>query len=188
MSDTLSASLEDYLEAILSLVKGDSEAHVRDIAERLGVTMPSVTGALHSLAERNLVNYRPYGTVTLTGQGHRVAAGVWRRHQVFSEFFRGVLGLEGKLAEKNACRLEHAIDDEVLERLAGYIDFVRQCPLGTCKWDGGFGDFLEGGGNVANCERRLEQALAECRARKVKGDVPVGRVTLDQVKQGGKSG
>lgn len=166
MSEALSASLEDYLEAILSLVKGDGEAHVRDIAERLGVTMPSVTGALHTLAERELVNYQPYSTVTLTRRGRRIAEGVSRRHQVFSTFFSGVLGLKAQVAGENACRLEHAIDDTVLERLAEYIEFVHECPLGTCRWEGGFGYFCEHGKIADDCEEQLKRALADYRARR----------------------
>ena len=173
MSEALSASLEDYLEAILSLLEGDGEAHVRDIAERLGVTMPSVTGALHPLAERKLVNYQPYSTVTLTGQGRRIAEGVSHRHDVFATFFGGVLGLKRGIAEENACRLEHAIDDKVLERLAEYIQFVHQCPLGTCRWEGGFGRFCEQGRTVDDCEQRLEQALVDYRARKQEGEESV---------------
>ncbi len=187
MSEALSASLEDYLEAILGLLDGDGEAHVSDIAERLGVTMPSVTGALHTLAERKLVNYQPYSTVTLTSRGRRIAEGVSHRHQVFSTFFGRVLGLKGRIAEENACRLEHAIDDEVLERLGEYIAFVHQCPLGTCRWEGGFGYFCEHGRAVDDCEERLEQALADCRARKRKGGPSVAAVTLDQVRPGQKA-
>jgi len=187
VSGVLSASLEDYLEAILGLLEDEGEAHVRDIAERLRVTMPSVTGALHTLAERKLVNYRPYSAVTLTGQGRRIAEGVSHRHEVFATFFGGVLGLKEGIAEEHACRLEHAIDDKVLERLAEYIQFVHECPLGTCRWEGGFGRFCEQGRTVDDCEERLEQALADCRARKRKGGPPVAAVTLDHVKPGQKA-
>ena len=92
MSETLTASMEDYLETVLGLAGGRDGAHVKDIARHLGVTMPSVTGALHSLAERKLVNYRPYGTVTLTERGRREAEKVRRRHRLLTGFFEEILG------------------------------------------------------------------------------------------------
>ena len=53
----LSASLEDYLEAIFHIVAEKKVARAKEIAEALQVSRPSVTGALHALAERGLVNY-----------------------------------------------------------------------------------------------------------------------------------
>ena len=61
----LSASLEDYLEAILHLVTEKQVARSRDIAKRLRVNRSSVTGALQALAKKGLVNYEPYEAVTL---------------------------------------------------------------------------------------------------------------------------
>ena len=69
----LSASLEDYLEAILNLSGDRKVARSRDIAEALEVSRSSVTGALRTLAEKQLVNYKPYGYITLTDQGRALA-------------------------------------------------------------------------------------------------------------------
>ena len=124
----LSASLEDYLEAILVLAEGRGHAHVKGIAERLGVTMPSVTEALHNLAERKLVNHQSYGTVTLTPKGMKVAERVRKRHRVFKTFFEQILGVKPAVAAENACRLEHAVDQTVLDRLASYLEVAKRRP------------------------------------------------------------
>jgi DtxR family Mn-dependent transcriptional regulator len=166
MSDTLTASLEDYLETVLGLAGGRDGAHVKDIAKHLGVTMPSVTGALHSLAERKLVNYRPYGTVTLTERGRREAETVRRRHRLLTGFFEDILGLGAHVAEESACRVEHAVGDEVLGRLASYMEFSESCPLGACRWDDGFGRFCEGHGRTEVCEECLDRTLTGLRAEK----------------------
>lgn len=187
VTEALSASLEDYLEAILELLRGQRRARVKDIAERLGVTMPSVTGALHTLAERGLVNYRPYEAVTLTKRGREAAEGVRRRHEALTTFFREVLGLEARVAEENACRIEHVIDEEVLERLTCYLEFLGRCPLGAGRWVGGFGYFCQHGREMDDCERRLEEALARCRARKKRGGTAMKAVTLDQIEPGQKA-
>ena len=54
----ISSSLEDYLEAIATIIETNGHAHAKDIAEMLDVTMPSVTNALQALSARGLVLYR----------------------------------------------------------------------------------------------------------------------------------
>ena len=65
-SDNLSASLEDYLEAILNLTSESNVARSKDIAKLLSVSRSSVTGALRVLKKKGLANYKPYDYVTLT--------------------------------------------------------------------------------------------------------------------------
>ena len=71
--EELSASIEDYLEAIGHLEKQNRVARVKDIAERLNVQMPSVTGALKVLRGKGLVNYERNSYITLTEDGLKVA-------------------------------------------------------------------------------------------------------------------
>lgn len=120
----LSASLEDYLEAIYHIVHDKQAARAKDIAQRLGVNRSSVTGALHALSEKKLVHYTPYDIVTLTPEGERVAEGIAHRHDVLRDFFTRVLGVEETVAEENACRIEHAVSEDILDRLAAFIDFT----------------------------------------------------------------
>ena len=118
----LSASQEDYLEAILDISDEAGTARVRDIASRLGVSMPSVTVALRALSERGMVNYEPYKTVTLSPSGKVYAQSVRRRHKVLRDFLTEVLGVDAERAEVNACRLEHAVDDTVLDRIESLVE------------------------------------------------------------------
>jgi len=120
----LTASQEDYLEAVLLEVRRNGSARVRDVAARLDVAMPSVTGALKALAKRGLVNYQPYELITLTPRGRRLGEKVAGRHRALREFFTDVLGVEPATAERNACRIEHAVDDDLLERLRSFAAFV----------------------------------------------------------------
>jgi len=164
VTEPLSASLEDYLEAVFHLEEAKESAHVKDIAKRLGVKMPSVTGALRSLAEKELVNYRPYEAVTLTRRGREIARDVSNRHTALTDFLTEVLGLDEASAQENACRIEHVVDDIVLERLAAYLDFARECPLCIANWEGAFGRFCRG--DRGDCEERLRQALERHRQRR----------------------
>jgi DtxR family Mn-dependent transcriptional regulator len=120
----LSASLEDYLEAILNLASDSQGARSKDIAEALGVARPSVTGALKVLRGRGLANYQPYGCITLTRSGRTAAEEVARKHNVLTSFFVGVLGVEDDVAQKAACKAEHALGPEIIARLLCFIEYV----------------------------------------------------------------
>ncbi len=116
----LTASLEDYLEAIKELIEADGHghAHTSDIAKKLRVKMPSVTNALGVLRRHGYIHYDTSHPVTLTEQGDREATRVMRRHQVLSTFLQDVLHLDRTAASATACRIEHVIDERLLARLA----------------------------------------------------------------------
>ena len=142
---TLSASLEDYLEAIFHIVEEKRAARPKDIAKRLEVGNSSVTGALKALADRKLVNYAPYDVVTLTTTGEEVARDVVRRHESLREFFIKVLAADGELAEEAACKMEHAVPAELIERFVSFVEFVEMCPRGGPGLLEGFRVHLEKG-------------------------------------------
>ena len=122
----LSASLEDYLEAIFNLTRESNVTRGKDIAAGLGVARPSVTGALRMLAKRGLVNYQPYGLISLTRAGQARAAAVARKHDIIKSFFADVLGIEAESAAKAACRTEHALGKHIISKLTLFIEFVTQ--------------------------------------------------------------
>ncbi len=120
----LSSSLEDYLEAIYHLERDYNSARASDIARSLDVSGASVTGALQALSRKKLVNYRPYQDITLTDEGCRLAAEVVRRHQALHSFFVGVLDVDEELAQRAACRMEHSLPRQILERLQGFVEYI----------------------------------------------------------------
>ncbi len=124
----LTESQEDYLEAILAIAGKGGAAHVSDVAERLGVAQPSATGAIKMLKRRRLVNYDPYKSVTLTAAGRQQAELVANRHAIIKRFLRDVLGLHNAVAEANACRMEHAVDRNVLQRIRKFTEFAMENP------------------------------------------------------------
>ena len=123
----LSRSLEDYLEAIYNLKVRSQIARVKDIAHVMEVKMPSVTGALRSLASKGLVKHQPYESVELTEQGLDFARNIAHRHSAVKEFLASVLGVKEEDAEEEACGLEHAIQPATLDKLLKFVDFVRIC-------------------------------------------------------------
>ena len=120
----LSASLEDYLEAIFLLSQSGKVARSKNIAEHLQVARSSVTGALRSLADKQLIHYKPYGFITLTEKGRWLAGRIARRHAALEAFFCEVLGVDPEVAERSACQAEHAIGPEIASRLTAYVEFL----------------------------------------------------------------
>ena len=130
----LTEAMEDYLEAIYHLRDGQGETRVKEIAERMGVTMPSVSNAIGALKDRGLISHEKYGAVRLTDDGLDMAEYVDRRHQALTCFLRDILQLDEGTSDAEACRLEHAVGPETLRRLLAMIEFVRRCPRGGEEW------------------------------------------------------
>ena len=125
-SQRLSASLEDYLEAVFNLAGESNVARSKDIAKLLRVSKSSVTGALRVLKKKGLANYKPYDCVTLTGAGQAAAAEVVRKHNVLKSFFVNVLSIDVDIAQQAACKAEHTLGPEVIAKLLSFIEFVTR--------------------------------------------------------------
>ena len=124
MPNQLSESLEDYLEAIAELIAVEGHAHTKEIAEKLDVKMPSVTGALRQLEKMGYIVYNTHYPVSLTSEGKAVADEVIRRHQVLMRFFSGILGLSLEKASDTACRLEHVVDKDAVRRFVIFTEAI----------------------------------------------------------------
>lgn len=135
----LSASQEDYLEAIYHVVTRNRVARSKDLVQRLDVNSSSVTQALRVLSQKELIHYEPYGVVTLTEKGESRALDVIRRHEALHAFFVRILGVDEATAEDAACKMEHAMPRVIVDRLAQFIEYTRRCPRGSAEWVEGFG-------------------------------------------------
>ena len=152
----VSASLEDYLEAIFHTVDSKGAARAKDIVQRLGVNNSSVTQALRLLSDKELVNYAPYDLITLTDSGEKIALDVVRRHQAMRRFLIEVLGLPEADADEGACRMEHAISGQILERLVQFVDYFETCPMHAVRWDEKTGFYCapnDNENNDSSCDR-----------------------------------
>ena len=123
----LSASLEDYLETIYNLSQQRRVARSKDIAEVLGVSKASVTGALRILTEKKLINYKPYGFATLTESGQVVASTIVEKHNVIQSFFVDVLGVNKENAQQAACGAEHALGTGIVDKLLHFTEYIEYC-------------------------------------------------------------
>jgi DtxR family Mn-dependent transcriptional regulator len=126
-NDQLSESLEDYLETILVLQTTKTVARSKDIAAKLDVKRGSVTGMLKKLAKSKLVNYEPYGYVTLTSEGKKIARQIELRHIFLKDFFHRILKVDEKTADQIACRMEHAMDKQTFTKFKTFLKKIDTC-------------------------------------------------------------
>ena len=112
----MTQSQEDYLEMV-SFLSDEGEVRVTDIAKRLGFSKPSVLSALKSLEEKKLVQHKRYSTVALTDSGKLLASEIRTRHDLITAFLRDILGVSPETAEKDACKMEHVLSEETLEKM-----------------------------------------------------------------------
>jgi DtxR family Mn-dependent transcriptional regulator len=157
MTEQLSESLENYLEAIFELEKTHKVARAKDIADKLNLQRGSVTGALKSLAGSGLINYEPYSFITLTPRGRKLAADIASRHRAIRNFLIKVLQIDAATAEETACRMEHVIDPKTFERLVCFINYVFTCPRAGEHWIRSFRRFCDSGRlDAEQCEACIQ--------------------------------
>jgi DtxR family transcriptional regulator, Mn-dependent transcriptional regulator len=119
---SLSESMEDYLEAIFEIEKRKRIVRVRDVAQKLGVTMPSVNGALKTLEALGYINHEKYEYIELTPEGNTQALRISGRHRRICTFLEQVLGVDRLTAEEDACKIEHDLSPSTMEKLSEFLD------------------------------------------------------------------
>ena len=116
----ISASLEDYLEFIHNTILEKKEIKAIDISKAFNISRPSVSEALIRLADMDLIIYEGRKGIKITKKGIEQAKKTVKKHQILSDFFVEILMIDKKTAEKNACKIEHVIDDEIIEKMKKY--------------------------------------------------------------------
>ena len=119
---TISTSSENYLETIYTLSRDGSPVRSIDVATAIGVSKASVNKAISVLREAGMVEQELYGAITLTELGTVRAREVFRRHCTLKTFLNTVLGVPEKIAEADACRMEHVISEETMRRWTDYLE------------------------------------------------------------------
>jgi DtxR family Mn-dependent transcriptional regulator len=116
----LSKSAEDYLEAVYVIGREKGVVKVSDIASHLNIQLPSVTGFVQRLAERELLRYERYGPVELTPRGRRIGRDVYEKHRLLGKFFM-LIGVDEKTALHDACLAEHILSRRTMDRMQSFV-------------------------------------------------------------------
>jgi len=120
----LTSTMEDYLEAIWCLNRHGKIARLKDISHLIGVAPATANAAMKYLKKRALIEQENYGYIELTERGKRIASKILKRHKLLVRFLQEILGLEKEIAEADACRLEHCVSPQTVERLVKFLDFL----------------------------------------------------------------
>ena len=113
---------EDYLEAILVLKNKNGFVRSVDIANHLGFSKPSVSRAMGILEKDGYIEFGIGNMINLTEKGQEKASDVYSRHQLLTKFLVKITGIPDDQAEKNACRIEHVIDSDVVKEIKNWIN------------------------------------------------------------------
>src|SRR3989454_12406137 len=130
MDGTISKSEREALKAMYRLTKDGGSAHTGDLADALGVSPGTSTTTVKRLADRGLVDHKPYKGVELTKKGRRLAVSAIRRHRIVERFLADMLGYAWNEADRLATSFEHELPQAVEDRLFVALDRPTSCPHG----------------------------------------------------------
>jgi DtxR family Mn-dependent transcriptional regulator len=123
--DEVTERTEDYLEAIDTVVERKGYARVKDVSDILEVALSSVTEMFQKLSDAGYINYEKYSGVTLTESGRVIAKKTKERHRILKELLL-ILGVDEVIADEDACRIEHVVHPDTLDKLTKFVEFVGQ--------------------------------------------------------------
>ena len=131
-------SAEDYLETILMLSQRMGKVRSIDVVNELGFTKASVSIAMKKLRENGYIAVDGEGNLTLLEPGREIAERIYSRHRLLTHFFMQ-LGVDEKTAAEDACKAEHILSEQTLEKIreralrndaahpqGGHADFLRR--------------------------------------------------------------
>ena len=121
MSINTNESREDYLESILVIKREKGAVRSIDIANHFGYSRPSISRAVGLLRKDELVVVDDSGYIELTPKGMEMAKGVYSRHRTLIRFL-DKLGVSPETAEADACRIEHILSEESMDRIKAFVN------------------------------------------------------------------
>jgi Mn-dependent DtxR family transcriptional regulator len=127
-NNTLTPTRENYLRALYQLSRSGAGVRLTDLARMQGVRLPTARHAVDCLRDAGLVAQESYGLITLTGPGRTTGRAICDRFDLTRKFLIDVLGVPEEVAEREACIMEHHLDDDTLNRLAAFVKKVTDAP------------------------------------------------------------
>ncbi|HPO28960.1 MAG TPA: metal-dependent transcriptional regulator [Caldisericia bacterium] len=117
----ITASLEDYLEALYIFHINSKHIRITDIGEFLNVKKPSVVHALKHLSDLGLIRKEKYGEIILTKKGLSKGKKIFTRHTTIKKFLTELLEIDEENANIEACKLEHILSEETFNKINEFI-------------------------------------------------------------------
>lgn len=128
LEDHLTPSYEDYIEAIYDLCKkGGGSCRSVDIADDLGFSKASVARATKNLREGGYIDQERYGLIRLTDKGDEYGKRILARHKTLRSFLTDILGVDMETADEEACKIEHTISQQTMDRWTAWLETCKVC-------------------------------------------------------------
>ena len=121
---------EEYLQTFLELQEDGIRPIGARLAERLGISAAAVSEGMHRLIQRGYAVEQDK-VFTLTPTGEEAGRTVIRRHRLAECFLVYILGLRWERAHPEAARWEHALSEDVEQRIIEMLDDPAVCPHGN---------------------------------------------------------
>ena len=126
-TDQITPSKEDYLRVLLSLASTMQHVRSVDVARAMDFSLPTVSRTMKELNAAGYIVKLGDGTIRLTEKGLRIAQKLKDRNDLVKRFLINVLHVDKSTAAVDACRIEHAISNETVDKLEQYIqDLVKR--------------------------------------------------------------
>lgn len=122
----LTPSLEDYLEEIFNFSLEDEKIRIRDIADKLGVSPPSVVKGLKKLEIEGYIIYEKYKGIKLTELGRLEGKRLVNRNNILREFILMINPDCDQMVEAEAC--EHYLSPSTIQSFECLCQFFNQNP------------------------------------------------------------
>lgn len=125
-------TIEDYVELVYIIQSDKEKVHTNDIASAFNINPASVTEIFQKLSDEGYINYEKYTGVTLTSKGKKIALNIKRKHETLRNFLI-LLGVDEKIADEDACKIEHNVNKQTMEKLRKFVQFAK-LEEGCSRW------------------------------------------------------
>ena len=125
--NSLTASMEDYLEMIYRLSLHTGFTRIHELSDALNVQPPSATKMVQKLAELKLLKYEKYGILLLEEDGKRLGETLLNRHNVIESFLRILDVSESEVLEETE-KIEHTISKQTTKCFQDFVQFIKDNP------------------------------------------------------------
>jgi len=125
-------TIEDYVELVYIIQNEKDKVHTNDIASAFNINPASVTEVFQKLSQEGYINYKKYLGVTLTSKGKKIALNIKNKHETLRDFLI-LLGVNEKIADEDACKIEHNVNKETMDKLRKFVEFAK-LQDGCSRW------------------------------------------------------
>lgn len=122
---------EDYIRA-LYLLEQELKKPIKlaNLVAKMNLSKSTVTQRLQSLTQKGWVKHEKYGPVKLTTTGKKIAENLTYKHRIIEMFLNKTLKLTAQEIHEEAHKLEHALSNKVIAKIAEFLGNPTHCPHG----------------------------------------------------------